>query len=427
MVGAIRTPSIWRVGLVSLVTLSASVAHLKAAGIADRNAASKSARQMLEVSGVQGGLVVHLGCGDGRLTAALRKDETYVVHGLDTDPARVDEARRHIRSLGLYGPVSAECWDAPLLPYVDNTVNLLVAETPGAVSAEEMTRVLVPRGRRLREATATRGPRPSSRRAKASTSGPITCMTQAATPWPTTRLWGRRVTSSGRAGPRHGRSHEYTPSINAVVSAGGRIFYIADQGPIATLRKPAEWKLLARDAYNGILLWERPIGKWFSHLCGWTQGPRQLQRKLVAVGDRVYVTLGFHAPLTALDAATGETVRVYPDTEGTEEILCHKGVLLLVVREVTDARLAAYKKWEELTAQTGVAVAPERYAHAVGQRLPQGREPGGPDRSSRSMRTRGRCCGRRRARTRPACGRSVCAPAGTGSTARSREACTASN
>ena len=61
----------------------------------------------------------------------------------------------------------------------------------------------------------------------------------------------------------------------------------------------------------------------------------------MAVGDRVYVTLGFHAPLSALDAATGQTLRVYPDTEGTEEILCHKGVLLLVVREVTDERLQA--------------------------------------------------------------------------------------
>ena len=29
---------------------------------------------------------------------------------------------------------------------------------------------------------------------------------------------------------------------------------------------------------------------------------RQLQHKLVAVDDRVYVTLGFHAPLSALDA-----------------------------------------------------------------------------------------------------------------------------
>ena len=351
MLRAIRNPSIWRVGLVSLVILSASVARLKAADVADPGAASKLARQVLEATGVEGGLIVHLGCGDGRLTAALRKDEAYVVHGLDADPVRVDETRRHIRSLGLQGPVSAECWDAPLLPYVDNTVNLLVAQTPGGVPAAEMTRVLVPLGVAYVKHgdTWTKTVKPPREGVDEWThyfhdasGNPVAHDTVVGPP--------RHL--QWHAGPRHGRSHEYTASTSTVVSTAGRIFYIADRGPIATLREPAEWKLIARDAYNGIPLWERPIGKWLSHLCGWTQGPRQLQTKLVAVGDRVYVTLGFHAPLSALDAATGETVIVYPDTEGAEEILCHDGVLLLVVKEVTDARLAEYKKWEELTAQS---------------------------------------------------------------------------
>ena len=37
------------------------------------------------------------------------------------------------------------------------------------------------------------------------------------------------------------------------------------------------------------------------------------------------------APVTALDAATGETVLTYKGTEHTEEILAHDGVLYLVV------------------------------------------------------------------------------------------------
>jgi glucose dehydrogenase len=49
------------------------------------------------------------------------------------------------------------------------------------------------------------------------------------------------------------------------------------------------------------------------------------------VGDRVYVTLGTDAPLSALDAATGETVRTYENTKVTEEILRDDGVLLLSV------------------------------------------------------------------------------------------------
>ncbi|MGD8499911.1 MAG: hypothetical protein PVJ86_04645, partial [Phycisphaerales bacterium] len=48
-----------------------------------------SAREMLEASGVKGGLVVHLGCGGGSLTAALRANDSYLVNGLDTNPEKV--------------------------------------------------------------------------------------------------------------------------------------------------------------------------------------------------------------------------------------------------------------------------------------------------------------------------------------------------
>jgi len=63
------------------------------------------ARQILAATGVNGGLVVHFGCGDGKLTAALRANDSYRMHGLDADPANIDQARRHLQTLGLYGPV----------------------------------------------------------------------------------------------------------------------------------------------------------------------------------------------------------------------------------------------------------------------------------------------------------------------------------
>ena len=141
------------------------------------------------------------------------------------------------------------------------------------------------------------------------------------------------------------------------MSSGGRIFYIADQGSIATLREPAEWKLLARDAHNGILLWEQPIGHWFSHIYGWTQGPRQLQRRMVAVDNSIYATLGFHAPLTQLDAATGQIVKVFPNTPRTGEILCHDGVLIICSgREFLKLALQEYRKWDQLVRQSNSAL-----------------------------------------------------------------------
>ena len=49
-------------------------------------------------SGVPGGLVVHLGCGDGQQTAKLLINDRFTVHGLDTDRDKVQAARDHLRS-----------------------------------------------------------------------------------------------------------------------------------------------------------------------------------------------------------------------------------------------------------------------------------------------------------------------------------------
>ena len=108
-------------------------------------AAAQTAAEIIEETNFTGGLIVHLGCGDGKLTAALRVNDRCLVHGLDTDPAAVTRAREHIQELGLYGKVSVQTLEGPNLPYADNLVNLLVVESRGQVSREEGMRVLAPR------------------------------------------------------------------------------------------------------------------------------------------------------------------------------------------------------------------------------------------------------------------------------------------
>lgn len=120
-------------------------------------------------------------------------------------------------------------------------------------------------------------------------------------------------------------------SVSAVVSAGGRVFYIFDRGPRFSILLPPQWRLIARDAFNGTILWKGPIDMWHTHLLGLKSGPALLPRRLVAKGDRAYVTLGLDAPLSALDAATGETAHTYRGTEATREVLLSDGVLFLVV------------------------------------------------------------------------------------------------
>ena len=124
------------------------------------------ARQILNATGVQGGLIVHIGCGDGKLTAGLRAGEGYLVHGLAGTSQNLAKARRNIRDKGLYGPVSVDLLEEKTLPYIDNSVNLIVAEGAVKVSEHEIMRVLVPHGvaylRRAGEWTKIIKPRPDN-------------------------------------------------------------------------------------------------------------------------------------------------------------------------------------------------------------------------------------------------------------------------
>ncbi len=217
-----------------------------------------SAEQILEAAAVEGGVIVHLGCADGKLTAALHADDNYLVHGLDTDAERVRQAREHVRKLGAYGRVSIELFDGKRLPYVDNMVNLVVAEDLGDVAIEEAMRVLAPGGslyqKQAGQWTKTVKRRPDSidewTHFLHDASGNAVAHDDVVGP-PGRVQW--------IAEPRHTRSHEHIPGVNALVSSAGRIFYIVDRAPVASLRQTPEWHLVARDAFNGVLLWKRSI------------------------------------------------------------------------------------------------------------------------------------------------------------------------
>jgi outer membrane protein assembly factor BamB/quinol monooxygenase YgiN/catechol 2,3-dioxygenase-like lactoylglutathione lyase family enzyme/pimeloyl-ACP methyl ester carboxylesterase len=308
------------------ITLSAT---LGGAGLA---AEGPSASRILEATGVTGGLAVHVGCGDGKLTAALRASDSYIVHGLDSDPSNVAAARKHIRSLGQYGSVFVERWARDQLPYIDNSVNLVVSKDLGGISHEEILRVLVPGGvsyvKSDGEWEKVVKPRPAE----------IDEWTHYLhDPSNNGVAHDSVIEPAGRyqwlGGPRYARHHDHMSSVSAVVSSGGRLFYIFDEATRASILTPPKWRLIARDAFNGVVLWKREIEVWHSHLWPLKSGPQILARRLVAVGDRVYVTLGIDAPLSVLDAASGETIRTYEGTEATEEVLCSDGLLILAVAE----------------------------------------------------------------------------------------------
>ena len=293
-------------------------------------AADVDAREILDAAGIKGGLVVHLGSGDGRLTAALRASDSYVVHGLDGQQRNVEAARAHIKSLGLYGKVSVEHWSGERLPYIDNFANLIVSENLGRLPMSEVMRVLAPNGVAYLKTGGTwqKTVKPRPKEMDEWTH-------YLHDPSNNAVAHDDLIAPLGRyqwvGSPRYARQHDHMSSVNAVVSANGRVFYIFDEAPRALILPPPEWTLIARDAFNGTLLWKRPIGQWHNHLWPLKSGPQLMTRRLVAVGDRVYVTLSIDAPLTALDAATGETIRTYKGTKAAEEILCDDGVLFVSV------------------------------------------------------------------------------------------------
>jgi outer membrane protein assembly factor BamB len=286
----------------------------------------RAAEALLDAAGVRGGLVVHLGCGDGDLTAALRASDRYLVHGLDTDPTNVAAARKHIASLGLSGAVSVDTFHGERLPYVDNLVNLLVAEDLGKIPMAEVRRVLAPRGVALIGGEKTVKPWPKDidqwTHFLHDASGNAVARDRRVGP-PRGVQW--------TAGPKRTRDHDALASLSAMTTSGGRLFTLLDEGHTSLIHRPPKWRLIARDAFSGVLLWKRRIPNWVTHLWYFRSGPAQLSRRLVSVGDRVYVTLGLDAPVSALDAATGETVRTFEGSDGTEEIVCHNDTLLAVV------------------------------------------------------------------------------------------------
>ncbi|MBC8870520.1 MAG: PQQ-binding-like beta-propeller repeat protein [Planctomycetes bacterium] len=337
MIHAARTAISLCVGIPCVVVFLAWGTILQAADLQTQDDTSKMARQILEAAEVTGGVIVHVGCDDGRLTAALRVGDGFLVHGLDADAESVRKAREHIRSLGLYGKVSVEQWQGKQLPYVDDLVKLVVMRDAGyEIRDEEIQRVLAPGGVAI---FLNRQSEIENRKW--------------VKPWPEEidewTHWlhdadGNAVANDTRVGPPGRiqwiaepfwqRHHDGPPAVSAMVSARGRLFYILDETPTGVFASPEKWSLIARDAFNGVLLWKKPLPDWGGPAHGtWLRQDKSIPYRLVAAGNTIYVTLGFNAPVSALDAQTGDVLRTYEDTEDTQQILLHDGALVLAVRQ----------------------------------------------------------------------------------------------
>jgi outer membrane protein assembly factor BamB len=285
-------------------------------------------------SNFHGGLIVHLGCGDGVETVALHGGKNCVVHGLVGNTKDLKKARAFVQSKGVYGPVSIDlCPDTGRLPYCDGLVNLMVVGDEALANEEEIMRVLAPGGiARIGEKKIVK-------------------------PWPKdVDEWQQHfrnadnnaVAQDDRVGPPHryrwiadpewSRAHLNLPSINSMVSSGGRLFTIEDWASTELPSLPGQFSLIARDAFNGIVLWRRPLPDWQPVNCYVKFTPIQLQRQLAAIGEIVYCTPGLNAPITAFDAKTGAVLKTHEGTSDAQEFVYHDKVLYIVEGDPTDTR-----------------------------------------------------------------------------------------
>ncbi|MBT3374969.1 MAG: PQQ-binding-like beta-propeller repeat protein [Lentisphaerae bacterium] len=306
-----------------------------------------SAAGMIAATGVRGGLAVLVGFRDSGLAIALGRRKGFLVQVLDADPAQVGLARADIQAAGLSDEISADTLNGGSLPYADGLVNLLVLASSEAVVEGELMRVLCPKGvayvRRGEVWGVVRKPWPSTidewTHALYDASNNAVAADE---------LVGPPAQAQWVCGPQWARSHDHLASVSVAVSAGGRLFYIVDGGPISAVVLPPKWALVGRDAFSGVQLWRRPMGEWEWHLRGFRSGPTELARTLVAAEDILFVTLGYGDAVAQLDAATGETMREYPGTEGTVEIVHEGGVLYLVLgrraRASSDRSLAPWRR-----------------------------------------------------------------------------------
>jgi len=297
------------------------------------DAETQRAARVFSATGIRGGVIVHLGATDGMFTAALKANDHCCVQGLTTDTAACDAARQYIQSRGLYGTVSVATYDRKHLPYVNNLAALVVVDDP-AVPMAEVMRVLRPLGAAV---------------LKRAGHDQVTVK-----PWPEQYdEWQQHyhgpdnnaVAHDTAVGPpRHyqwiafpqwQRSHHIMPSMNCLLASQSRLYTVEDVASAEHVALPGKYALICRDAFSGIELWRVPFPDWHSTLIYDKNMPVQLQRRCAAIGETVYCTPGYFAPITAFDAATGAAKMKYEGTERTTEFVYDRGTLYVVGGEPT--------------------------------------------------------------------------------------------
>jgi outer membrane protein assembly factor BamB len=310
------------------------------------------ANPIVDASGLDRGLCVFLGIPAKDAPLDLARSSLFTIHALDKDAASVAAARKSADVEGLYGQrIYIEQSSMELLPYADNTIDLIVCAGAGRdildqLSMEEIGRVLRPNGKALFNA-------PDSskkilakwlKQKEALKSG---ALDETRDSW---SIWTKPLPAGLDDWPHWNHGPDNNPlSSDSVIKApyltqwlgeplyiampavttvaGGRIFTAMGNIAHHTREEPWLYMLLARNGYNGTKLWQRKLPEGY-----------MVHRSAFIATDEVFYMIDENRCLK-LDPVTGEEIgeiRI-PGVEGMWKWMAMKdGVLYVLAGEEPD-------------------------------------------------------------------------------------------
>jgi outer membrane protein assembly factor BamB len=294
-----------------------------------------TAEKIINDTGIKRGYCLVLGCGTGRLAFELARRSELKIIGIEDDPKKVEVAKNRLDAAGLYGSrVVVEQWDLSTLP--DYFANIIVSEEmmrSGEIngSPKQMFRVLKPFGGVAyfgQPVEASKGGRSLDLQEL------LAWLKQSGAPEPEVTkengIWAKvtrgKLEGSGRWTEQYGNPQNTACSGDQLVREPLGVLWFGEPGPEKMVERHAkaaspvsingrlfiqgEEIIMAYDAYNGTLLWERKIQGAVRPRADVDGG------NLVVTEDSLYVAA--HDKCYRLNPATGETIQVFEIPSSSE-------------------------------------------------------------------------------------------------------------
>lgn len=292
----------------------------------------------------QGGVVVEIGMKDLTNIKDLLNYKNLLIQGLVSDEKKLDTLKEEILNQNIYGRVSIDFQNLSSLPYQSNMVNLVIINDFEVLKGlgltwEEVFRITTPNGkiqvmgvvseellqkagfvniRKKDKFVLGEKPRPKEMDdwthhrhspSRTATSKDL--------------LVGPSDSMQWIDEPRRIRSF---PA--AAVTAGGKFFYVYDYAP-AFVHVALQVELVARDAFNGMILWKKQVK------CGNRYQDLIYPGQAVVANDNfLYAPLETDGPLIKFDSNTGDIIKTYQDTKPIATILTNTEILMLTKKSI---------------------------------------------------------------------------------------------